>query len=56
VKIKVTFASCEDVEISNAEKLKEFAQSVNEGDGYEGTTVKLTDNIKLTGEWTYKRI
>ena len=42
------------VEIANAEQLKAFAAKVNEGNSYEGVTIKLTADIVLNNDepWT----
>ncbi|MBQ2771674.1 MAG: hypothetical protein IJE95_03030 [Methanocorpusculum sp.] len=42
-----------EITIGSLEQLKKFRDSVNAGNGYEGTTVKLTADIDLEGEeWT----
>ena len=38
--------------ITSAEDLKTFADTVNSGTDYRNTTVSVTNNITLTGEWT----
>lgn len=40
------------LEISNEEQLRAFAADVNNGNQYTGWLVTLTDDIKLTEEWT----
>lgn len=46
-------ASAEDAEIKTAAELVSLAAAVNGGDSYEGRTVKLANDIDLSGtEWT----
>ncbi len=53
VQIKAEFEKGEaKLEISNEDELRQFAEEVNAGNRYVGWTVTLTDDIKLTGEWT----
>ena len=47
--VKAFTSTPDDVYIGNAQQLAEFSESVRAGKTYKGKTVRLTDNIDMTG-------